>query len=237
MPGIFLRNALLYIQLKENLNVRNCTSFMKMANYFYAGLAVVCFFVASFCGASPRPDTMKGTGNVNTAKDASDLKIPHWLLSAFASMKQPVADNGFQAGAGLDLVNKLQDSTLKPAEDALPVLLHKEDEETGMMIAPPSLSNTDKVNPFFRTKRSVCTIPANLTQMVRDLNSRLTPSQLIGLNPGESTPPVAPTNQPNTCPTGETGDWWPRTEVNLRSTCPWTLQQVDLGTNAFPRYV
>ncbi|BFZ18267.1 hypothetical protein BsWGS_21306 [Bradybaena similaris] len=181
---------------------------------------------------------MKGTKIVNTAMNASGLKIPHWLLSAFASLKQQVVNNGFQEVAVLDLVNKQQDSTLKPAEDALPVLLHKEDEETGMMIAPPSLSNKDPVNPFFRTKRSVCTIPANLPQMVRDLNSRLTPSQLIGLNPGESTPPtVAPTDQPNTCPAKETGDWWPRTEVNLRSTCPWRLQQVDLGTDAFPRYV
>ncbi|BFZ18269.1 hypothetical protein BsWGS_21308 [Bradybaena similaris] len=181
---------------------------------------------------------MKGTKIVNTAMDASRLKIPHWLLSAFASLKQQVVHNGFQEGAALDLVNKQQDSTLKPAEDVLPVLHHKEDEETGMMIASPSPSNTDRVNPFFRTKRSVCTIPANLPQMVRNLNSRLTPSQLIGLNPGESTPPtVAPTDQPNTCPTNETGDWWPRKELNLRSTCPWTLQQVDLGTDAFPRYV
>ncbi|BFZ18266.1 hypothetical protein BsWGS_21305 [Bradybaena similaris] len=181
---------------------------------------------------------MKGTKIVNTAMDGSGLKIPHWLLSASASLKHSVVNNVFQEGAALDLVNKQQDSTLKPAEDALPVLLHKEDEETGMMIAPPSLSNTDKVNPFFRAKRSVCTIPANLPQMVRDLNSRLTPSQLIGLNPRESTlPTVASTDQPNTCPANETGDWWPRTEVNLRSTCPWRLQQVDLGIDAFPRYV
>ncbi|CAG5131652.1 unnamed protein product, partial [Candidula unifasciata] len=82
-----------------------------------------------------------------------------------------------------------------------------------------------------------CATPANLPQMVRDLNTRLTASQLVGLNPGESTPQAAPTSQYNTCPRNVTGDWWPRPEVNLRSTCPWKLQQVDLGVNAFPRYV
>ncbi|CAG5131653.1 unnamed protein product, partial [Candidula unifasciata] len=197
---------------------------------FSVGLATICIISASFCGAIPARKTI-----VKTALDKDSFKIPNWLRTAIESVKEKVRNKNVpeDSNNGLNYGNK-HDKTFTVSEDTLPVLIHSENEKSGIKIIPSSLSDTDKVNPFVRSKRSTCVTPANLPQMVRDLNTRLTASQLVGLNPGESTPQAAPTSQYNTCPRNVTGDWWPRPEVNLRSTCPWKLQQVDLGVNAFP---
>ncbi|BFZ18270.1 hypothetical protein BsWGS_21309 [Bradybaena similaris] len=205
-----------------------------MAQFACIGLAVVCAFAISVCGANPTPDSR--TTNVKTATDEDSLNIPYWLRSAVMSAKQLTLNNNStdEEEAALDLVNK-QNNTFKMLEDALPIFIHKENVDSG--VTPSSLSDTDKVNPFVRSKRSTCTRPGNLPQLVKDLNQHLTASQFLGLYPAEPTTTPAPTSENLACPRGPTGDWWPKSEMNLRSTCPWTLVPKDLGETAFPRYV
>lgn len=203
-----------------------------MAKFACIGLAVFCAFAISVCGANPRPDTR--TTNVKTTTDKDSLNTPYWLRSAVVSAQQLTLNNNItdEEEAALDLVNK-QNNTFKISKDALPVFIHKENEDSG--ITPSSLSDTDKANPFVRSKRSTCARPGNLPELVKDLNKHLTASQFLGLDPKEPTTTPAPTKATLACPRAATGDWWPQPDVNLRSTCPWTLEPVYLGPNAFPR--
>ncbi|GFN79704.1 interleukin-17d [Plakobranchus ocellatus] len=99
-------------------------------------------------------------------------------------------------------------------------------------------------NPFLRLKRNIpssspisCPIPSNLPAQVRDLNSFLSDPQYIGVIPTQDSHISLPSDQPQTgCPAA-TGSWWPRPEINLRSTCPWVWQVLDNGPDAYPRYV
>ena len=100
-------------------------------------------------------------------------------------------------------------------------------------------------NPFLRVRRdtaetsgtstSSCPLPENLPAQVRDLNSFLEESQYIGVIPEQDGYIPLPPNQPhNSCPAA-TGSWWPRREINLRSTCPWVWEELDNGPDAYPR--
>ena len=98
-------------------------------------------------------------------------------------------------------------------------------------------------NPFLRVRRdapassnagSTCSPPANLPTQVRELNSFLDNSDYISVIPEQGNEIELPTDQPDSCPAA-TGSWWPRNEVNLRSTCPWVWEELDNGEDAYPR--
>lgn len=93
-------------------------------------------------------------------------------------------------------------------------------------------------NPFLRNKRAAdCPVPSDLPQRVLDLNPYLNATQFVGLIKQDTSDyKPLPKDQPNKkdCPAA-TGSWWPRPEFNLRSTCPWILEERDLGEEYFPR--
>ncbi|CAL1536114.1 unnamed protein product, partial [Lymnaea stagnalis] len=89
-----------------------------------------------------------------------------------------------------------------------------------------------------RAKRSVeCPVPANIPDLVKDLN--LNASQFLGrlVNEEDGYAPL-PRDQPaaGDCPQ-ESGSWWPRSEDNLRSTCPWIMNETVLGADFYPRKI
>ncbi|GFO15053.1 interleukin-17d [Plakobranchus ocellatus] len=99
-------------------------------------------------------------------------------------------------------------------------------------------------NPFLRLKRNIpssistsCSIPSNLPAKVRDLNSFLADRQYIGVIPTQDSYVSLPSDQPQTSCPAATGSWWPRPEINLRSTCPWVWEVLDNGPDAYPRYI
>ncbi|XP_059154859.1 uncharacterized protein LOC131940240 [Physella acuta] len=91
-------------------------------------------------------------------------------------------------------------------------------------------------HPFLRAKRDVnCPIPSYIPVEVLELNTFLNSTQYLGLTPQQPAYTPLPT-QPSTCP-AQSGSWWPGTELNLRSTCPWILTATDLGESFYPRYI
>ncbi|RUS79149.1 hypothetical protein EGW08_013096 [Elysia chlorotica] len=73
-------------------------------------------------------------------------------------------------------------------------------------------------------------------QLARELNSFLADSDYLSVMPEQGDFIPLPTGQPYSCPAA-TGSWWPRREINLRSTCPWTWEELDNGPDAYPRYI
>ena len=94
-------------------------------------------------------------------------------------------------------------------------------------------------NPFLRSKRDTsgsCSFPTNLPEKVKELNEFLHDSQYVGVIPEQDDYIPIPHDQPTNCPAA-VGDWWPRPEINLRSTCPSIKEELDNGPDAYPRYV
>jgi hypothetical protein len=166
------------------------------------------------------------------------LGVLRWLRDSFRSLREsiPEVDLAKEKKKIYSHESQQKDNEEPIAQEysTLPVTLHKEDKISGIKFPSSTVSTADNSNPFIRSKRSTCDIPANLPELVRDLNSRLGPKQLVGLIP-ESRGRNPISGQPSQCHDDVTNKWWPRPEVNLRSTCPWNITEVDLGEHAFPR--
>ncbi|RUS79148.1 hypothetical protein EGW08_013095 [Elysia chlorotica] len=98
----------------------------------------------------------------------------------------------------------------------------------GRMIPPAQSLSSSTSN--------TCSLPANLPAQVRELNSFLAESDYLGVMPAQTDFIPLPTGQPYSCPAA-TGSWWPRSEINLRSTCPWIWEELDNGPDAYPRHI
>ncbi|XP_013080675.2 uncharacterized protein LOC106066244 [Biomphalaria glabrata] len=161
-----------------------------------------------------------GGYNTESDEEAETTPTPRWVRSAVASA------TATKRSARNTLVEKLK---LTPS----PKLLK-------MKKSPKSSLKKKKRDPTLRSRRSQinCQMPSNLPRMVRELNPFLNFTQFVGLvNRSESYPPL-PDNQPSVddCPSGY-GSWWPRSEMNLRSTCPWVYEEIDLGPTMYPRKI
>uniref|UniRef100_A0A2C9M6C0 CTCK domain-containing protein n=1 Tax=Biomphalaria glabrata TaxID=6526 RepID=A0A2C9M6C0_BIOGL len=77
-----------------------------------------------------------------------------------------------------------------------------------------------------------------LSMMLGELSPFLNLTQFVGLASQSESYPSLPDNQPSVddCPSGY-GSWWPRSEMNLRSTCPWVYEEIDLGPTMYPRKI
>lgn len=90
-------------------------------------------------------------------------------------------------------------------------------------------------HPFLRQQRdSSCPPPANLPQLVADLNPYLNTSMYIGIMNNDVKSVTIPADQPSSCPLKH-DTWWPGAQHNLRSTCPWIYEEVDFGEEFYPR--
>jgi len=171
-------------------------------------------------------------GSVNLAFPQDDghnsrfgaIQTPRWLNSILSSSALRSGDNpnnnvvsSFSSSSSSDDVFSRIRS---PGEPLGPIFIHSEDPSTSSSLVQPFRG----LNPFLRAKRDAdanCPLPQDMPQQVRDLNTFLEADQFIGLEPEQPEAEAIPTDQPaDQCP-ASTGSWWPRRELNLRSTCPW----------------
>ncbi|XP_005091583.1 uncharacterized protein LOC101857312 [Aplysia californica] len=224
----------------------NITQFLKknMAIQVLAVLTVQLFF----CEA--KPHIIGGSVNLALSEDDGHnsrfgaLKPPRWLNSIMSSSALRSVDehNNVISSSISSVVDSSSDDVFSrirsPGEPLGPIFLHSEDPSTSSSSLVHTLSD---LNPFLRAKRDVdasCPLPEDMPQQVRDLNDFLEADQFIGLEPEQPEVEAIPTDQPpaDQCP-ASSGSWWPRRELNLRSTCPWIYVQKDNGADVYPRYV
>ena len=99
------------------------------------------------------------------------------------------------------------------------------------------LGGSDKTSAVNTTHSSSETVGSHddlFSVRMEDIKSLLQDDQFIGLNPGEEDQVKLPANQPRICP-ARYGSWYPRKELNLRSSCPWIYEVLDNGPDASPR--
>ncbi|KAH9491002.1 hypothetical protein Btru_051711 [Bulinus truncatus] len=153
-------------------------------------------------------------GGLNTDFDSAEEEpTPGWLKSAVSSSRQ---------------ARSVKDGKVKSSNVAVKVKKVKN---------AAKVNQRKEKNPFLRGKRQTvnCQLPSNIPEMVSGLNSFLNASQFVGkVDQVDSYTPL-PTNQPavGDCP-ARNGSWWPRPEMNLRSTCPWIYVENNLGSNFYP---
>jgi hypothetical protein len=209
-----------------------------MVNVLFLIFAVTSAIAISVCGGIPYARNKASGERMNMEQVGKLLGVPRWLRDSFPSLRKSIPEVDLENGNNKIYAERSQqkdnEELIAQEYSTLPVLLHKEDEISGIKFPSSIVSTADNSNPI-RSKRSTCAIPANLPELVRSLNSRLSPNQLVGLIPEAPYRNPIPSRQPSQCPDEVTNKWWPRSEVNLRSTCPWNITEVDLGEDAFPR--
>ncbi|CAL1536115.1 unnamed protein product [Lymnaea stagnalis] len=173
---------------------------------FYFGAAILAIFMVE-------ATSYVIGGGVNTDFGSVENQ-PNWLQSALSSARNYRR-------------NHRQHKKPKKSRIAFPGLVHTE-----------TWTSFDSVrSPFLRNKRQAqCALPSDLPQMVMALNRDLDVPQFLGLTRQGTGYTPLPLDQPakNDCPR-PTGSWWPRQATNLKSTCPWVMEEKDLGEEYFPR--